>query len=138
MMIQEPLKGLLRSATMYKKGRSAERYVVEKLWSLGYAAVRTPGSGRKYRRPHPDIISGNGNHYFIIEVKTIKAEAKYFSLEEIENLKTFASTFGGIPLLACRFNSSWRLFFTDDLTETKHGLKAEKGNGRLLEVVFCA
>ncbi|MFQ5891647.1 MAG: Holliday junction resolvase Hjc [Candidatus Methanofastidiosia archaeon] len=123
-------------SSSYKKGRKAERFVVEKLWKRGYAAVKIPGSGRAYKRPHPDVVAGNGRNYFTIEVKVTQNDYKYFPKKEVEDLKSFSEIFGAKALFAVRFKGKWRLFETFDLGKTKKGYKALSEKGRMFEEVF--
>ena len=118
---------------MYKKGRRAERYVVEKLWDLDYAAIRVPGSGRSYKRPHPDIVAGNGNRYLALQVKSTKEKQKYFRKQEIEDLEEFCSIFGSEPVVAVKFPGTLRVYHLQDLTPTEKGFKVEVTQGKLLE-----
>ncbi len=118
---------------MYKKGRRAERYVVEKLWDLDYAAIRVPGSGRSYKRPHPDIVAGNGDRYLALQVKSTKEKQKYFRRQEIEDLEEFCSIFGSEPVVAVKFSSTLRVYQLQDLTPTEKGFKVEATQGKLLE-----
>ena len=118
---------------MYKKGRRAERYIVEKLWDLNYAAIRVPGSGRSYRRPHPDIVAGNGNKYLALQVKSTKEKQKYFKKEEISDLKEFCQIFGSDPVIAVKFPGTLRVYQLEDLTPTEKGFKVEVTGGKTLE-----
>lgn len=118
---------------MYKKGRRAERYIVEKLWDLDYAAIRVPGSGRSYRRPHPDIVAGNGNRYLALQVKSTKEKQKYFKKEEISDLKEFCRIFGSDPVIAVKFPGTLRVYQLEDLTPTEKGFKVEVTGGKTLE-----
>jgi Holliday junction resolvase len=118
---------------MYKKGRRAERYIVEKLWDLNYAAIRVPGSGRSYRRPHPDIVAGNGNRYLALQVKSTKEKQKYFKKEEISDLKEFCGIFGSEPVIAVKFPGTLRVYQLEDLTPTEKGFKVEVTGGKTLE-----
>jgi Holliday junction resolvase len=118
---------------MYKKGRQAERFLVERLWSLDYAAIRVPGSGRSYKRPHPDIVAGNGSRYLAFQMKSTKNQYKYFRKEEITDLKEFCSIFGSEPVIAVKFNRILRVFQPEDLTPTEKGFKVDSAGGKMLE-----
>lgn len=118
---------------MYKKGRRAERYIVEKLWDFNYAAIRVPGSGRSYKRPHPDIVAGNGTHYIALQVKSTKKDRKYFKKKEITDLKDFCSVFGSQPVIAVKFFRNLRLYTPNDLIPTKKGFKVNSDQGKTLE-----
>ena len=121
---------------MYRKGRRAERYVVEKLWDLNYAAIRVPGSGRSYKRPHPDIVAGNGNRYIALQVKSTKEKQKYLTKEEIEDLKEFCNVFGSEPVVAIKYSRMLRLYKPEDLTPTEKGYRADCTEGVTLEEFF--
>ncbi|MGC1123153.1 MAG: Holliday junction resolvase Hjc [Candidatus Methanofastidiosia archaeon] len=118
---------------MYKKGRRAERFLVEKLWDLEYAAIRVPGSGRSYKRPHPDIVAGNGKRYLAFQVKSTSKERKYFKEKEIADLKEFCSVFGSLPAIAVKFSRSLRVYHPEDLTPTEKGYKVDSSQGQTLE-----
>ena len=118
---------------MYRKGRQAERFVVEKLWDLGFAAIRVPGSGRSYKRPHPDIVAGNGKRYLAFQVKSTKEKQKYFRKNEISDLKEFCSSFGSEPLIAVKFYGMLKVYHLDELIPTKKGFKVESDKGSTLE-----
>jgi Holliday junction resolvase len=118
---------------MYKKGRRAERYIVEKLWDLNYAAIRVPGSGRSYKRPHPDIVAGNGTHYIALQVKSTNKDRKYFKKEEITDLKKFCSIFGSQPVIAVKFFRNLRLYTPEELIPTNKGFKVDSDQGKTLE-----
>lgn len=118
---------------MYQKGRRAERFLVEKLWDLNYAAIRVPGSGRSYKRPHPDVVAGNGEQYLAFQVKSTKEKYKYFRKDEISDLKQFCSVFGSIPVIAVKYPRELRLYTPEDLTPTEKGFKVDATQGKLLE-----
>ncbi|KYK38173.1 MAG: Holliday junction resolvase [Theionarchaea archaeon] len=121
---------------MYKKGRRAERDLVEKLWDLDYAAIRVPGSGRSYKRPHPDIVAGNGKRYLALQVKSTKEKRKYFREKEILDLEAFCSVFGSEPLIAVKFPGNLRIYHLEDLTPTEKGFKVDSTQGKSLEDVL--
>lgn len=118
---------------MYKKGRRVERFMVEKLWDLHYAAIRVPGSGRSYRRPHPDILAGNGKRYLAFQMKSTKEEVKYFKKEEISDLREFSKVFGSEPVIAVKFSRILRVYRPEDLIPTENGYKADEKGGKTLE-----
>ncbi|MBU7045305.1 MAG: Holliday junction resolvase [Theionarchaea archaeon] len=118
---------------MYKKGRRAERSIVEKLWDLNYAAIRVPGSGRSYKRPHPDVVAGNGDRYLAFQVKSTKEKQKYFTKEEIKDLQDFCSTFGSEPLIAVKFPRILKVYQPEELTPTEKGYKVDATEGKTLE-----
>lgn len=111
---------------MYKKGRRAERTIVEKFWELEYAAVRIPGSGRGYKRPHPDIIAMSPGKKFIIQAKATSSTSVYVERKDIEGLKWFAERCGATALLIVAWSkpsrAGIRVYTIDNLEETKSGL----------------
>jgi Holliday junction resolvase len=118
---------------MYKKGRRAEHYVVEKLWNLQFAAIRVPGSGRSYKRPHPDIVAGNGQRYIALEVKSTKKKYKYLTKQEISDLEEFCSIFGSEPWIAVKFGRTLKLYTPQDITPTEKGYRVDPDQGMDLE-----
>lgn len=118
---------------MYKKGRRAEHYVVEKLWDLKFAAIRVPGSGRSYKRPHPDIVAGNGQRYLALQVKSTQKKYKYLTKEELSDLEEFCSVFGSEPIIAVKFGRKLRVFKPSDLVPTEHGYRVDPEQGMELE-----
>lgn len=118
---------------MYKKGRRAERYLVEKLWDFNYAAIRVPGSGRSYKRPHPDIVAGNGCRYLAFQVKTTKEKVKYFTKVEVSDLKEFSHIFGSEPLIAVKFPKTLKVYRPEELIPTEKGFKVDATQGISLE-----
>jgi Holliday junction resolvase len=118
---------------MYQKGRRAERFLVEKLWDLNYAAIRVPGSGRSYKRPHPDVVAGNGIQYLAFQVKSTKEKYKYFRKDEISDLEEFCRVFGSLPVIAVKYPRELRLYTPEDLIPTEKGFKVESTQGKLLE-----
>ncbi len=108
------------------KGTAAERELIAMLWSKGWAAMRAAGSGST-SFPSPDILAGNKVRRVAIEAKTISANTKYFSSEEIRQLKNFSEYFGAEPWVAIKFaRSEWNFFTLDDLKETPKGYSISK------------
>ena len=118
---------------MYKKGRQAERYLVEKLWELKYAAIRVPGSGRSYKRPHPDVVAGNGKRYLAFQIKYTREKQKYLTKDEITDLKEFCSVFGSEPLVAVKFLRTLKVYTPEELIPTEKGYRVDSGEGWTLE-----
>ena len=119
------------------KGINAERELIKLLWEKGYAACRVAGSGSS-RFPSPDIIAGNVIRKLAIECKTTNDEIRYIPKESIEQLKTYASTFGAEPWIAVRFaKNNWLFVSLDDLQNTGSHfsitLENAKKKGFLLE-----
>ena len=71
------------------KGINAERELTHQFWKQGWACVRVSGSG-SMQLPLPDLLVGNSVRRLAIECKTTKKPTKYFTDEELENLKKTA------------------------------------------------
>lgn len=104
------------------KGINAERELIHLFWGSGWAAVRIAGSGSS-RYPSADIIASNVKRKLAIEVKTTKAQNKYFTQEEIAQFKQFSNLFGAEPLLAVKFKSlPWFFLKISDLSQSGKNL----------------
>ena len=122
------------------KGINAERNLLHKFWTVGYACCRIAGSGsNKY--PSADLIASNKLRRMVIECKTSASESKYFTKEEVEQLRIFANLFGAEPWIAMRFDrKEWHFLNPDDLRVTDTGfaidLELIKNKGLLFEEVI--
>ncbi|RLF81495.1 Holliday junction resolvase [Thermococci archaeon] len=97
----------------YRKGASAERELIKRLEKEGFAVLRSAGSKKV------DIVAGNGKLYLCIEVKTTKNDKIYLSEDEVEKVKSFASTFGGKGIIAIKFiNNGWYFFEVEKLKKS--------------------
>ena len=104
-----------------RKGSVAERELIKLFWEHGWAAFRAAGSGSA-RHPCPDIIAGNSLRKVAIEVKVIHNTRKYFSAQEIHDLRTFSHIFGSEAWVAVKFHGNgWFFFSVEDLKETPAG-----------------
>jgi len=113
---------------MKVKGERFERELLNKLWEIGFAAVRSPSSG-SMSYPSPDLIAGNGRSYLAIEVKMRSKLPLYISKNEIEDLKIFSKIFGAKPLIALKVKGfEWRFFNLESLKETEKGYKIDEEN----------
>ena len=56
---------------MKAKGSNAERQLVAKFWSKGFASIRVAGSGSS-RFPCPDVLASNGKKYLQLKQKLQK------------------------------------------------------------------
>lgn len=100
------------------KGSAAERDLIHKFWSIGWAAVRVAGSGST-QFPSPDLLVGNGTRHIVLEVKATKDNKKYFPKEEINALDFFASKFGAEAWVVIKFDrQSFFFICTSDLVQT--------------------
>ncbi len=122
--------------SLKSKGINAERELVHKFWSSGYACHRIAGSGStKY--PSPDLLVGNGATKLAIEVKTTNKSSKYFPHEEIKALKTFSKMFGAQPWVAIKFKGhNWYFFNIEDLKETNKSLVADTALAKMKGLLF--
>lgn len=101
------------------KGSKAERDLIHLFWSKGFAAMRAAGSGST-QHPSPDILVGDGKHFFAFEVKSSKDKTKYLTKDEITQLDLFANSFGARPFVAIKFDSEkWYFLRLTDLRVTK-------------------
>ncbi len=105
---------------MKRKGSNAERELVSMFWDRNWAAIRIAGSGSS-RFPCPDVLAGDGNVRFAVEVKSTKKSIKYISPEQMEQLRNFSSVFGAIPLIAVKFSSKWQFIDPNCLEQSKKG-----------------
>jgi len=100
------------------KGINGERELIRSFWSLGWAAIRTAGSGSSHY-PSPDIVAGKLGRRLAIECKITAENKKYFPLDEINQLVYFAQHFGAEPFVAVKFpKKKWFFFTIDDLKQT--------------------
>lgn len=103
------------------KGISAERELLHMFWSVGFVALRAPGSGA-IRYPCPDLLAGTLTRKLAIECKATKAQRLYISSEQIKNLRQFGSIFGAECWIGVRFDAmDWHFVSLDDLVTTGGG-----------------
>jgi len=103
------------------RGTNAERDLVHKFWAANWACFRAAGSGSS-KHPTPDLIAGNNRRKLAIEVKLTTEDKKYFTREEIDDLKLFGDMFGAESWVAIKFfKEPWIFMHLEDLEETgKH------------------
>lgn len=105
-----------------QKGDRRERELVNRLDEAGFAVMRAPASGSATPRELPDVLAGNGEDFFAIEVKSSGGDPIYIDGEEVTDLEYFATGFGAIPRIGVRFDhEDWYFFPPDDLYETSGG-----------------
>ena len=105
-----------------KKGFDKERDLVDYLLCNGYEAVRVAGSGAGAKRGLPDIIAGNPNVKYAIELKSSSKDNIHFKREQINGLISFSKSFGAIPVVAAKFTYLHYIFLSiKDLKFTKKG-----------------
>ena len=102
------------------KGINAERELIHLFWQTkDWAACRIAGSG-SIKYPSADVLASNAKRKLAIEAKITKDQSKYFSLEELDQLKEFSRIFGAEPWIAIKFHkTSWFFISIEDLDETK-------------------
>ena len=107
-----------KGMSLKSKGINAERELIHMFWHNNWAAVRIAGSGSS-QYPSADIIASNAKRRLVIESKLTKDPKKYFSKEEIEQLKIFSEKFGAEPWIAIKFKrDSWYFLRLADLDQT--------------------
>lgn len=119
------------------KGIRGERDLIHMFWSNGWCAHRIAGSGSS-RYPSPDIIAANVLRKLAIEAKVTKDNHKYFSGEEVKQLKVFSRNFGAEAWMAVKFGGSeWYFISVSDLRKSGKNyvisLKSAKIKGLLFE-----
>ena len=116
---------------------NAERELVHKFWATkGWSAVRIAGSG-SMRYPSSDILATNKLRKLAIECKTSKEETKYFTKEEIEQLRIFSNLFGSEPWIGIRFDrTDWFFLNTEDLEEKENSYFISKELAKKKGLIF--
>ncbi|MCK4589240.1 MAG: Holliday junction resolvase [Nanoarchaeota archaeon] len=100
------------------KGINAERELVHLFQQNGWSSVRIAGSGSS-KYPSPDVLASNALRRVAIECKTLTRTKKYFSSEDIEQLKEFSRKFGTESWIGIRFKGMpWYFLSLEDLEVT--------------------
>lgn len=88
-----------------KEGIKHEQELVKTFKDNDFAACRLPSSSAR----SPDILAGDGESVFVIEVKTTHSSMIKIRKQQIFTLKNFAYNFKAKPYLALKFlnRSSW-------------------------------
>ena len=121
-----------------KKGIAAERELYHLLWDREYAVVRVAGSGCM-PEPSCDLLAGNGEKAFAIEVKTSRDKKKYLTKKQITEFIAFSKKFGLQPLLAFKFmRTEWLFVKPEHLEDTGKSFaisieKAKELNLRIMD-----
>lgn len=98
-------------------GSTAERDLLAKFWNIGWASMRSAGSGSS-RWPSPDLVVGTPLRKLAIECKKTKSNKKYIKKDEINQLMVFASSFGAEAWIAIKFyHEPWFFVALSDLEE---------------------
>jgi holliday junction resolvase Hjr len=126
--------------SMKSKGTNAERDLIHKFWSKNWAAIRVAGSGSS-SYPCPDLLVGNKIRKMAIECKVTKDEKKYFSDEDIKQIRTFSDLFGAEAWVAVKFGKEpWFFITLEDLEKTPRGfmisVSIARNKGLLFEEVI--
>jgi len=87
-----------------RKGDRRERELVNYLHENGWAVMRAPASGSATERELPDVLAGNGERFYAIEVKASGGDPIYLDREEVLDLQFFASSFGAEARIAARWD----------------------------------
>jgi Holliday junction resolvase len=104
------------------KGDRRERELVNALDDAGFAVMRAPASGSATERELPDVLTGDGEVFYAIEVKSSASEHIYLDGAEVEALLFFARNFGAKPRVGVRFDrEDWYFFHPGDLHVTDGG-----------------
>lgn len=104
------------------KGDRRERELVARLDEAGFAVMRAPASGSATERELPDVLAGNGEQFYAIEVKSSAGDPIYLTGEEVAALVYFAQNFGAKPRIGVRFDrEDWYFFHPGDLYQTSGG-----------------
>lgn len=104
------------------KGDRRERELVNLLDEAGFAVIRAPASGSATAREQPDVLAGNGENFYAIEVKSSSGKPIYLTGEEVEALVYFARNFGAHARVGIRFDrEDWAFFHPGELHTTEGG-----------------
>ncbi|MFW6437362.1 MAG: Holliday junction resolvase Hjc [Halococcoides sp.] len=118
------------------KGDRRERELVDELDAGGFAVMRAPASGSATGRDLPDVLAGDGDQFYAIEVKSSADDVIYLDGSEVESLVYFARNFGAKPRLGVRFDrESWYFFHPADCHVTDGGNYRVKRETALAEGV---
>lgn len=103
------------------KGDRRERELVNRLDKAGFAVMRAPASGSATQRELPDVLAGNGETFYAIEVKSSAGDPIYLSGEEVEALVYFSRNFGAKARIGVRFDREDWYFFHPGAVHTTDG-----------------
>lgn len=105
-----------------KKGIDKERDLVNYLDFKGFRAVRVAGSGGGTKKDRCDILAGNGNKIYAIELKSSSKDRIYINKAQIRELYRFSRGFGAIPVIAVKFTyEPYKFIDFNDFIYTKRG-----------------
>lgn len=116
--------------TNYQKGSRGETELIGILEDeYDFVAMRAPASGGGTKREVPDVIAGNGDNFYVMEVKRWDRDIdyEYLSKEEVHSLEHFADMFGAEYFIAVRFDyGEWGFFKKEDLRETEKSYRVDE------------
>ena len=105
-----------------RKGERRERELVNRLDDAGFAVMRAPASGSATERDLPDVLAGNGEHFYAIEAKSSSGDPIYLDGSEVESLLYFSQNFGARARIGVRFDrEDWYFFHPGNLYTTDGG-----------------
>lgn len=110
-----------------QKGSKGENELGSLFDNYGFVWVRTAGSGTAGREL-PDITVGDGARLIVLEVKrwSNKADYKYLTKEEVNDLIYFSEKFGAEYYIAARFDyRDWQFFKKEEMHETKKSFRID-------------
>lgn len=104
-----------------QKGSTAERDLLDMLWTAGFAVLRTAGSGST-SHDACDLIAGKSGTAYAIEVKVCQGKKQYVDAAQVKELLNFSTAFGATPILAVKFlRRGWHVLDGRKLEQTgKH------------------
>jgi len=106
------------------KGTYYERQLVKAFWDAGFGVVRAPTSGGATSRALPDLIAGNGEVYYAIEVKMRKELPVYITIEQINEIKEFSRRFGAKAFVAVKLPyRKWKFIPIENLSRNGKNYK---------------
>jgi Holliday junction resolvase len=122
------------------KGAKCERELYAMFIENNFRAVRVAGSGMMDNTAC-DLIAGNPNKKFCIEVKSSKKPYKYISKKQVEEFLIFSEIFGLVPIIAIRFNhEGWFFLSPNELEDAGKNfaisLKLAREKGRKFSQMF--
>ncbi len=114
-----------RRRTSRQKGFHYERQLARKLWSLGFAVVRGPGSGGGSKEiVQPDLVAIKNNFIAAIEIKVRWSLGTiYVPKDKISRLSEFARRASGRAFIAIKIidHIDWKFIPVEKLETTANG-----------------
>lgn len=110
-----------------QKGSKGENELGGLFDNRGYVWMRQAGSGTADREL-PDILVGNGEKFYVFEVKRRDKDYdyQYVSKKEVNDLIYFAEKFGAEYYIATRFDyRDWGFYKKEDMYETEKSYRID-------------